>query len=257
MYQYFYELYGIQVFQNIANSEQKHQDAVKNLLERYSLDTPLWYGELEDEFQTLREKWAQSLKDALEVAIQIEILDIKDIAETIMMTDNDDIKIVMNKIGGASYNHLRWFVQALTQAGYKTELPYSDHLTAEELASNGSLQYKMSEKIEALGGSIPETQTQTQAKNTQKNMSQWGKNMWDEKWRWENMKKKQELRETYSLRVEKYRSLVEALDWDQKQRIQEKVGEMKDTIHQDTSYTQAKKMNIIAFLEAFEWLFVK
>jgi hypothetical protein len=98
MYMYFYELYGTQTFLNIANSEAEHQAAVKALLDRYGLETPNDYGELNDEFAELKAKGELSLKDALEVGVSIEILDIEDIAQTIIETDNDDIKAVFVNI---------------------------------------------------------------------------------------------------------------------------------------------------------------
>jgi len=39
-YNYFYGLFGAQVFLNIAGSEQTHMDAVATLIERYGLDDP-------------------------------------------------------------------------------------------------------------------------------------------------------------------------------------------------------------------------
>ncbi len=33
-------MWGLTIFSNIASSEQKHMDAIKNLLDRYSLDDP-------------------------------------------------------------------------------------------------------------------------------------------------------------------------------------------------------------------------
>lgn len=99
MYMYFYELYGQQTFLNIANSESEHQAAVKALLDRYGLETPTDYGELSDEFEALKAEGEQGLKQALEVGVKIEMLDIEDIADTILSTDNDDMKIIFTNIG--------------------------------------------------------------------------------------------------------------------------------------------------------------
>lgn len=54
IYNYFYSLYGIETFQRIATSEQQHMDAVKTLLDRYSLPIPTGYGTLQSTFDTLK-----------------------------------------------------------------------------------------------------------------------------------------------------------------------------------------------------------
>lgn len=156
MYMYFYELYGQQTFLNIANSESEHQAAVKALLDRYGLETPTDYGELSDEFEALKAEGEQGLKEALEVGVKIEILDIEDIAETILSTDNDDMKIIFTNIGGASYNHLRGFVKALNNNGFETELDYEMYVTDEEIASMEMIKDKMAEKVISEGGTLPE-----------------------------------------------------------------------------------------------------
>lgn len=132
-YNYFYTLYNVQTFKNIASSEQQHMDAVKVLLDRYSLDTPTGYGELTATFTTLKAEGEKGLKEALEVGLKIEMLDIKDITDTIKTTDNDDLKIVFSHIGGASYNHMRGFIKALANNGFTTAIDYSSYLTQADL----------------------------------------------------------------------------------------------------------------------------
>jgi len=127
-YNYFYTLYGTKAFANIAKSEQQHMDAVKVLLDRYSLDTPTSYGELQSTFDALKAEWEKWLKEALEVWIKIEILDIKDIDDTKNSTDNEDIKLILTNIWNASYNHLRSFVKNLTNNGFTTDIDYSEYL---------------------------------------------------------------------------------------------------------------------------------
>lgn len=53
-YNYFFSLYGVATFQNIAKSEQQHMDAVKALLERYNLPIPTTYGTLQSIFTALK-----------------------------------------------------------------------------------------------------------------------------------------------------------------------------------------------------------
>ncbi len=173
-YNYFYSLYKLPTFQNIAASEQEHMNAVKTLLERYSLLIPTGYGELTTTFTSLKAEWEKWVKEALEVGIKIEMLDIKDIIDTIKTTDNDDIKIVLTNIWGASYNHMRGFLQGLTNNGFTTSINYSEYLNQTDLNSRWSLQSKLSEKLVAEKVVLP-----TQTKKWYKQDTQWnyGKKM--------------------------------------------------------------------------------
>lgn len=98
-YAHFFALYGDRTFQNIAESEQKHMDAVKTLLDRYSLPVPTGYGELQSTFDTLKTEGEKGKKEALEVGLKIETLDIEDMVKAVKATDNDDLKIVFANIG--------------------------------------------------------------------------------------------------------------------------------------------------------------
>lgn len=113
LYTYFATRYPDAVFSHIAKSEQQHMDAVKTLLDRYSLPIPTGYGTLQSTFDSLKSAGSTSLQSALEVGLKVEMLDIDDTMKTIKMSDNDDIKLVFANIGGASYNHLRGFSKAL------------------------------------------------------------------------------------------------------------------------------------------------
>lgn len=194
MYSYFYEIYWLQTFANIANSEAEHQLAVKSLLDRYSIDIPTDYGELNDEFLELKAKWELSLKDAIEVWINIEILDIEDIAQTIINTDNDDIKAVYVNIGWASYNHLRGFVSALNNNGFETELDYNKYLTLEEINDKSIVvKHKMAEKVISEWVVLPEwfnpedikSKCQKEGQNSENSNSKANKKwqlQWNGKW---------------------------------------------------------------------------
>lgn len=154
-YAYFATLYDTQAFRNIADSEQQHMDAVKVLLDRYNLPVPTTYGELETTFAILKAEGEKGLKEALEVGIKIEILDIKDIVDTIKTTDNDDLKIVFANIGGASYNHMRGFIKALEVNGLTTTIDYSDYLSQTDLDTRGSLKAKLSDKLTSEWVTLP------------------------------------------------------------------------------------------------------
>ncbi|MBT3728793.1 DUF2202 domain-containing protein [bacterium] len=53
VYNYLYELYGEEIFSRIADSEQKHMEAVEVLLDRYELDIPSGYGDLQSTYEAL------------------------------------------------------------------------------------------------------------------------------------------------------------------------------------------------------------
>nr|MDD3720377.1 DUF2202 domain-containing protein [Candidatus Gracilibacteria bacterium] len=74
LYTYFYSLYGAQIFQNIAEAEQQHMDSVKVLLDRYNLEIPSNYGELETTYNTLKIEGEIGLKEAYEVGIKVKYL---------------------------------------------------------------------------------------------------------------------------------------------------------------------------------------
>ncbi len=146
-YNYFYTLYWVQTFKNIAESEGQHMEAIKVLLERYNLSAPTNYGELQSTFNSLKLEWEKSLQNALDVGLKIEILDINDIVDTIKTTDNDDIKIVFTDIWWASYNHMRWFLKWLSNAGLSSSIDYSSYLNQDEVNSKWTLKAKLVEKL--------------------------------------------------------------------------------------------------------------
>jgi len=113
-----YELWDLNIFKNIASSEQKHTDSVKTLLDAYDLpdivsdDTVGVFAndELQKLYDELVEKGSQSLSEALLVGGLIEELDILDLQEAIEKTEREDILQVYNNLLNGSYNHLQAFV---------------------------------------------------------------------------------------------------------------------------------------------------
>ncbi|MDG6777162.1 DUF2202 domain-containing protein [Thiomicrorhabdus sp. zzn3] len=125
-----YDIWGLSIFQNIAESEQKHTDAIKLLIEKYQLADPVvddTVGVFTDyhfveTYEALVTKGSQSLEDALQVGNMIEELDIKDIAESIAVVEgNDDIVAVYEELMKGSRNHLRSFWDVLTKNGFTYE----------------------------------------------------------------------------------------------------------------------------------------
>jgi hypothetical protein len=100
LYTYAAEKYpNIQTFANIAKSEQKHMDTIQVLLDRYNIEAPSDYAKDNDLYTQLKAKIDLSEKDAIEVGITVEMVDIEDIDQDIASTDNDDIKILLTRIG--------------------------------------------------------------------------------------------------------------------------------------------------------------
>lgn len=112
-----YEIYGSPIFKNIAESEQRHMDAVKTLLTRYNIPNPLQTDEIgeyadaqfEKLYNELVAEGKKSFADALNVGVKIEQLDIEDLKEAISKTNNADIKQVLTNLKKGSENHLEAF----------------------------------------------------------------------------------------------------------------------------------------------------
>jgi len=136
VYRYFYDLYGSNVFQNIATSEDTHTNAILDLLNQYGVADPALaepgvYSnpDLQALYDELTAQGSQSLKDALLVGVAIEEIDILDIEEYIAETDEADIQLVYQNLIAGSENHLRAFVRVL---GNQTGEEYSPQFITQE-----------------------------------------------------------------------------------------------------------------------------
>ena len=125
VYQMLYDKWGHQTFSNIARGEQQHMDAMKALLEKYSLKDPIADSsvgvftdpELEKLYTSLVAQGEKSQVEAFRVGATIEDLDIKDLYDFIEQTDNTDIRIVYQNLAKGSRNHLRSFTNQLSRNG--------------------------------------------------------------------------------------------------------------------------------------------
>lgn len=117
--------WGLRIFGNISQSEERHFDALKVLLDRYELRDPAAnkpIGEFHNEglqelYGSLTAEGEGSLKAALKVGATIEDLDIRDLEKAAAATDNSDLKMVYQNLKLASETHMRVFVQQLNAAG--------------------------------------------------------------------------------------------------------------------------------------------
>jgi hypothetical protein len=117
--------WGLRIFENISQSEERHADSIKLLLDRYGLPDPAAnnpIGVFQNEglraiYGDLIKQGESSLKAALKVGATIEDLDIRDLEKAVASTDNEDLKLVYGNLLGASKNHLQTFVRQLGAAG--------------------------------------------------------------------------------------------------------------------------------------------
>lgn len=132
VYQTLYEKWGLIIFKNISESEQRHMDAVKSLLNKYEMKDPVekdergafTSSEMQSLYEQLVSQGMQSMEDALKVGATIEDLDIADLDELIASTDNEDLKAVYENLRRGSENHLRAFTAWLERLGIEYKPKY-------------------------------------------------------------------------------------------------------------------------------------
>jgi hypothetical protein len=116
---------SVPVFSNITASEATHTEAVRQLLQRYSLPDPA-AGNAVGVFQNpdlqalhnqLVADGSVSLIEALKVGVHIEELDMVDINTHLASVDNLDIRRVYESLLRGSRNHLRAYYQTLLKQG--------------------------------------------------------------------------------------------------------------------------------------------
>lgn len=137
VYQVLYQTWGHEIFENIATSEQNHMNAVKALLDKYSLPDPVDTNPagvfsdptIQNLYDSLMTKGNISLVEAFKAGAEIEELAISDLNDLLVQTDNIDIQTVYQNLRKSARNHLRAFISHIP-----TEDPYvPQYLPAEEL----------------------------------------------------------------------------------------------------------------------------
>ncbi len=144
VYQVLYKKWNQPVFSNIAQSEQRHMDAVKVLLDKYNMVDPaanLPQGEFTDPelqklYNSLTAQGQQSLQEALLVGATIEDLDIKDLYDFLEQTDNRDIQIVYQNLLKGSRNHMRAFHSQLLMEGVTYEAQFLTDAQIQDIVSS-------------------------------------------------------------------------------------------------------------------------
>jgi hypothetical protein len=111
------EKWQLRIFSNIAQSEQRHTDAVRSLISKYRITDPaiatapgvFVNGELQALYDDLVFKGSQSKDAAIGVGVLIEQTDIADLKKAMANTSKADILQVYANLLDGSYNHLAAF----------------------------------------------------------------------------------------------------------------------------------------------------
>ncbi|MCL4116895.1 UNVERIFIED_CONTAM: hypothetical protein GTU68_058575 [Idotea baltica] len=120
VYLYSYDIYGNEIFNNIASSEQQHMIQVLVILNKYNISDPVsseagvfndsTIQKLYDDLTTQSEI---SLTEALKVGAFIEDFDINDLVELKSIISKEDIQLMIDNLYCGSKNHLRSYVNQL------------------------------------------------------------------------------------------------------------------------------------------------
>ena len=121
-----FKKWNLNVFNNIASSEETHTSAVLSLLQKYNIPDPVGNNPvgvfqnatLQKLYNDLVTQGNLSLLEAVKVGATIEDLDIFDLQEYLKDVDNQDITYVYLNLTKGSRNHLRSFYsQVINQKG--------------------------------------------------------------------------------------------------------------------------------------------
>lgn len=121
-----HEQWGLPVFSYISESEQRHMDAIKRMLDAYDIADPVvdesavgvfQNSELAALYSVLIDDGMRSAMAALRVGALIEEVDIEDIQHAIDETYQDDIVSAYQSLLCGSRNHLRAFVYQVESNG--------------------------------------------------------------------------------------------------------------------------------------------
>lgn len=144
VYLYMYEKHDLNIFQNIASSEQVHTDLILELLIKYALEDPALpdtgkfsNNDLQGLYDSLIAQGDSTLLSALIVGATIEDVDILDLHHAIESTDKDDINDAYEKLMCGSRNHMRGFTNQLDDQDvtyspqFITQAEYDDIINGE------------------------------------------------------------------------------------------------------------------------------
>jgi hypothetical protein len=122
LYEAFYDLFGVKIFDNIAASEDKHFAALVAQADNLGIETDAFVfndpGTFEDPnlqemYDTLLAEGSASLEAALAVGIAIEQTDMLDLAAAAAMVEGTQLAQVYDSLMSGSQNHLDAFESLL------------------------------------------------------------------------------------------------------------------------------------------------
>jgi hypothetical protein len=139
-----YDLWGMQVFNNISRAESQHMSAVLELLAVRGIEDPVvgnGLGEFTDPdlqslYTALVAKGSQSKTDALIVGATIEDVDIFDLQAALATTTEADVQEVFQNLLRGSENHMRAFVRNLERSGETYEPQYISAATYDSIIAS-------------------------------------------------------------------------------------------------------------------------
>ena len=121
VYTHAYNLYGVNIFNNIASSEQRHTDSVLELMNRYEVEDTATATlgdftdpELSQLYAALIARVETSEAEAYAVGATIEDLDIYDLDLKATHTQNSELQNLYANLKCGSENHMRSFTKKLT-----------------------------------------------------------------------------------------------------------------------------------------------
>ncbi|QQS36485.1 MAG: DUF2202 domain-containing protein [Ignavibacteriales bacterium] len=122
--------YNYKAFLNIKLSEQNHMNAVKRMLDKYSIPDPIVSDEIgvfpdaafQDLYNNFIAQGSSSLYEALVVGKTIEEIDIADLEAQLLIVDNPDIIRVYTNLKAGSENHLAAFIKCISGLPSSTQV---------------------------------------------------------------------------------------------------------------------------------------
>jgi len=136
--------WGLNIFSNIADSEQTHTTKVKELLEKYQLPDPVVDDsigvfvnqDLANLYEAMITRGSVSALEALYVGGAIEETDMIDLQNAIERTDRDDIRQVYENLLAGSRNHLRAYVGQIENQGIVYEAQFLSQEDVDEIVDS-------------------------------------------------------------------------------------------------------------------------
>ncbi len=120
------QTWDLSIFENIAAAEQKHMDAVKRLIDRYSLEDPIVSDEIgvfsnpvfQQMFDDFTAQGQISVPEAFLAGQTIEQQEIAALENQLDFVDNTDLIQVYTKLKAASEKHYNAFLIHITPSSY-------------------------------------------------------------------------------------------------------------------------------------------